>query len=137
MGQTSSVTSALDAIPLRRFDVGDGRWLWNSASAGRETEFIANEIFRDRCYEQHGISVRDGDVVIDAGANVGAFTISLIERCKGLTIVAVEPSPVTRTCLERNLADAPGRQRNEVRILPIALGARRDTLTLTYFPDAP
>ena len=31
-----------------------------------------------RCYSRHGIRVRDGDTVIDAGANVGLFTLFLL-----------------------------------------------------------
>lgn len=122
-------------IAIRPFDIA-GRRLWNSAAARRETEFIANEIFRDHCYEQHGIQIRDGDVVVDAGANIGVFTLSLLERFVRMKIVAVEPSPVSRACLERNLAPAR-RPKCDVRILDCALGAEAGRLKLTYFPNAP
>ena len=31
-----------------------------------------------RCYCRHGIRVRNGDTVIDAGANVGLFALFLL-----------------------------------------------------------
>lgn len=37
----------------------------------REATFIYKEIFKQRCYIQHGIMVRDGDICVDVGANVG------------------------------------------------------------------
>ncbi len=43
-----------------------------------QTRFIYEEIFVRRCYCRHGIRVRDGDTVIDAGANVGLFALFLL-----------------------------------------------------------
>ena len=43
-----------------------------------EARFIYDEIFVQRCYSKHGIRVRTGDTVIDAGANVGLFTLFLL-----------------------------------------------------------
>jgi len=43
-----------------------------------EARFIYDEIFLQRCYSKHGIRVRTGDTVIDAGANVGLFTLFLL-----------------------------------------------------------
>ena len=37
-----------------------------------EASFIYREIFEDRCYVQHGITVHDGSICVDVGANVGA-----------------------------------------------------------------
>lgn len=42
-----------------------------SAQAEMEGLFIHNEIFRNGCYGKHGINIRDGDTVVDVGANVG------------------------------------------------------------------
>ena len=43
-----------------------------------EAHFIYDEIFVQRCYSRHGIRVRAGDTVVDAGANVGLFTLFLL-----------------------------------------------------------
>jgi len=42
-----------------------------AARAEMEGLFIYNEIFRDGCYMKHGIQIKDGDTVVDIGANVG------------------------------------------------------------------
>ena len=42
-------------------------------SSHAEAAFIYNEIFEERCYIQHGISVRDGGVCVDVGANIGVI----------------------------------------------------------------
>ena len=40
-------------------------------SCSVEAAFIYEEIFEERCYIQHGIAVRDGDICVDVGANIG------------------------------------------------------------------
>jgi len=42
-----------------------------AARAEMEGLFIYNEIFKDGCYMKHGIQIKDGDTVVDIGANVG------------------------------------------------------------------
>lgn len=42
------------------------------ASSPSEVEFLYREIFEEQSYLQHGITVQDGDVVVDVGANIGA-----------------------------------------------------------------
>ena len=49
--------------------------------------------------KQHG--VREGDIVLDCGANVGVFVREALEH-RAARVVAVEPSPVNVECLRRN-----------------------------------
>jgi hypothetical protein len=94
-----------------------------AALVGSEAEvaFCCQEIFAPRGghaassssseggwgYLKHGIRVREGDVVVDVGANIGLFALYLdqvvMEEPEQLTIVAVEPAPRTFACLEYNL----------------------------------
>ncbi len=46
-----------------------------AARAEMEGLFIYNEIFRNGCYMKHGIQIRDGDTVVDIGANVGPHSL--------------------------------------------------------------
>ena len=39
-----------------------------------ETRFLYGEIVEERSYLRHGVEIRDGDIVFDAGANTGMFT---------------------------------------------------------------
>ena len=42
------------------------------ASSRSEVSFLYHEIFEEQSYLQHGITVQDGDVIVDVGANIGA-----------------------------------------------------------------
>ncbi|MGH9718748.1 MAG: FkbM family methyltransferase [Bryobacteraceae bacterium] len=46
-------------------------------------------------------SVRKGDVVLDCGAHVGVFTYMALQA-GAEKVVAIEPDPVNRVCLQRN-----------------------------------
>lgn len=88
-----------------------------AALAGSEAEvaFCCQEIFPARGreaaegwgYLRHGVVVREGDVVLDVGANIGLFALYLdqvvMEEPDCVTVVAVEPAPRTFAALEFNL----------------------------------
>lgn len=95
----------------------EGCCLTVAALAGSEAEvaFFCQEIFPPRAhgaagggwgYLRHGIVVRDGDVVLDVGANVGLFALYLdqvvMEEPDGVTVVAAEPAPRTFEALKYN-----------------------------------
>ena len=48
--------------------------------------------------------LRPGDTVLDVGANVGFYTLTLARRVPGLALHAFEPIPRTFAALERHLA---------------------------------
>lgn len=52
-------------------------------------------------YFHENASIRQGDVVLDCGANVGVFAREALRREAGV-VVAIEPSPVNIECLRRN-----------------------------------
>ncbi|MBK9168757.1 MAG: FkbM family methyltransferase [Bryobacterales bacterium] len=54
-------------------------------------------------YGQDSLGVRPGDIVLDCGANVGAFARAAL-RAGARTVVAIEPAPVNLECLRRNFA---------------------------------
>lgn len=63
------------------------------------------EVFQDMVYEKYW-SPKEGDIVIDAGAYVGAFSIRASELVgnKG-RVIAIEPEPKNLSYLKRNLAN--------------------------------
>jgi iturin family lipopeptide synthetase A len=67
-----------------------------------ETDYIYNEIFVLQAYLRHGITVNDGDVIVDAGANIGLFTVFMNRIAHNLKVFAFEPNPATFACLEAN-----------------------------------
>lgn len=70
-------------------------------------------------------------IVVDAGANIGAFTIPLAHVCK--MVYAIEPQAEVREVLERNVADYG---LDNVAIVPYALGDKQETRYYTPNPLA-
>lgn len=62
--------------------------------------FLLWEQMRD-IYEPEGHEVRKGDIVLDCGANIGAFTRKALSRGASL-VVAIEPAPQTIAAFRRN-----------------------------------
>jgi amino acid adenylation domain-containing protein/FkbM family methyltransferase len=94
-----------------------------------ETEYIYNEIFVLQAYLRHGITIRDGDCIVDVGANIGLFTVFASRLARNLRIVACEPNPAAFACLEANAA-AWGAG---VRCLPLGLSRESGSAELTWF----
>lgn len=93
---------------------------------------LYREIFHDRCWLQGGLRLAPGDVVFDVGANIGLTTLFLHREERSLEIYAFEPAPAPYRALVENMALHGVRG----RALNVALGDRRGTAELTYYPDA-
>jgi amino acid adenylation domain-containing protein/FkbM family methyltransferase len=94
-----------------------------------ETDYIYNEIFVLQAYLRHGITIGDGDCIVDAGANVGLFTVFASRLARDLRIFAFEPNPAAFACLKAN-AEAWGRG---VKCLPLGLSRANGSAELTFF----
>ena len=86
-----------------------------------ESDFIFDEIFIRRVYVQNGITVTDGSVIVDVGANIGLFALFFASEAKHLKILCVEPLPPIYSVLRRNLAGLM-RQNHSIHTLQIAIG---------------
>jgi FkbM family methyltransferase len=87
------------------------------------------EIFVREDYTHSGFySPKDGDVVLDVGANIGTFTLSQLAKCSTLKVHAFEPSEKTRARLQMNL-DANHFQQS-VTIHPFGLSDASKVLIL-------
>ncbi|EPH43855.1 hypothetical protein STRAU_3083 [Streptomyces aurantiacus JA 4570] len=69
-----------------------------------ETDFVYDEIFTHLEYLRNGITIEDGDTVVDVGANIGLFTLFAGSRCPDARIYAFEPIPPVFDSLRRNVA---------------------------------
>ena len=56
-----------------------------------ETDFMYKEIFEERTYARHGITLRERACIFDVGANIGLFTLFAGRMCKDAVIYAFEP----------------------------------------------
>eukprot|EP01065_Artemidia_motanka_P014717 TRINITY_DN18558_c0_g1_i1.p1 TRINITY_DN18558_c0_g1~~TRINITY_DN18558_c0_g1_i1.p1 ORF type:complete len:293 (+),score=47.77 TRINITY_DN18558_c0_g1_i1:89-880(+) len=102
-----------------------------------EAEFFFNEIWKRRLYLRHGLTLPPGAVVIDAGANIGAFSLFCLQESPTATVHCFEPASVCRKALRRNLRRWIWT--GQVRVYSCALGAAGDRPVdvLCYLPDAP
>ncbi|MGC8947330.1 MAG: FkbM family methyltransferase [Anaerolineae bacterium] len=65
--------------------------------------WIAKETFLDRFYERYGTVVQDGWVVVDIGAGIGDFSISVAKGRPSTRVYAFEPFPESFALLQENL----------------------------------
>jgi len=94
-----------------------------------ETDYLYGEIFEDQCYLKHGISLRDGDTVVDVGANIGLFSLFVMSRCANARIFAFEPAPAVYELLKANCeAYGPG-----ARAFNLGVADRPKTERFTFY----
>ena len=87
---------------MRLWETPEGQF-WISAGDKRGEELtllLAEQMIH--IYGDGAAGVQPGDIVIDCGAHIGLFTREALSRGAKL-VVAVEPAPLTRLLLERNL----------------------------------
>ena len=96
-----------------------------------ETDWLYSEIFEDQAYGRHGITLAEGDCVIDAGANIGLFTLFAGTRFPNVRIYSFEPGPPTFEMLRRNVE----RHGLNARIFQCALSDHAGEATFTFYPQ--
>ncbi|MFB7918552.1 amino acid adenylation domain-containing protein [Streptomyces sp. NPDC056061] len=99
----------------------------------RETDFLYAEIFDAEVYRQHGITVPENACIIDAGANIGLFTLSVATRYPTARVYAFEPAAPTAAALQANVL-ANGCDNVHVRVQ--GLSERPGPATLTFYPHS-
>lgn len=96
-----------------------------------ETDLLFEEIFVSRSYTRHGVSISDGDIVFDVGANIGLFTLFTLLAAPLARVFAFEPSAVVHDLLRANLS----RHGMTAHVYRMALSARAGEAVFTYYPD--
>ncbi len=82
-------------------------------------------------YGWNGHGVKQGDVVLDCGANVGVFTRASLAAGAKL-VVAIEPAPENIECLRRNFSEEI--QANRVIVYPKGVWDKDDFLEMHVDP---
>ncbi|MGW4801779.1 FkbM family methyltransferase, partial [Nonomuraea sp. NPDC004297] len=98
-----------------------------------ESDFMYEEIFEREIYLRHGIGLPANAYVIDAGANVGLFALSVAARHPDARVLAFEPALPTAGLLRANLR-ANGCRNVTVRVQ--GLSDHTGTATLTWYPHS-
>lgn len=65
--------------------------------------FQLTEIVGERTYLRHGVEVREGDVVLDVGANVGVASVFFASECRAALVHSFEPVRPIFEILRENL----------------------------------
>jgi FkbM family methyltransferase len=99
----------------------------------RELDLLLHEIFEKKPYTRHGIVLKDGDCVVDLGANMGLFSLWCTHQAKHLQIYACEPIRPLYELARINLEDSKG---CNIRVEQLGVGLRSELRELTYFPKA-
>lgn len=103
-----------------------------------ESEFLYYEIFINKSYF-YGLTLSEGDLIIDAGANIGLFSLYCLSKLKNLKICAFEPIQPIYDVLKRNLNGYfQNNNQNDLKLFNFALGSKNEMNQLFYyFPSAP
>jgi FkbM family methyltransferase len=102
------------------------------AKTDSEIKFLYKEIFIDSCYLKHGVKVENGNTVIDVGANLGLFSLSLARSLDNLTIYAFEPVPPIYECLVKNTS-----QYRNVHPINMGIAEMEKEYSITFMPYTP
>jgi FkbM family methyltransferase len=111
------------------WDTPRGRY-WMPAGSDFVLPFNLAEQQR-QIYGKGERAVRSGDVVLDCGANVGAFVREAL-NAGASAVVAVEPAPENVECLRRNFAAEIAARK--VLLYPKGVWDKDDVLTLQVVP---
>lgn len=99
-------------------------------------EVVVDEIFKQNVYHLRDDMITDSGVVIDLGANIGAFTIEILRRAKHngkpVTIYAIEPEPSNLEMLYKNIqANQHIIEDSKVIVVPLAIGGEAGTVKIS------
>jgi amino acid adenylation domain-containing protein/FkbM family methyltransferase len=97
-----------------------------------ETDFMYHEIFEERSYMKHGITLPEGACIFDIGANIGVFSLFALRNCKNARIYAFEPLPPAHRLLALNTSLYKG----HCQTFECGIGSVEGEVDFTYYPHA-
>lgn len=85
-------------------------------------------------YLQNGITIKDGDIVFDVGANIGVFGLRAIQKGKNVHVYCFEPIPDISNVLTKNATEFG---KGHIRVLAHGVSNEPSLAIFTYFPNTP
>ncbi len=95
-----------------------------------EIDFMYREIFLDRSYLKHGITLGRGACVFDIGANIGLFSLFVHHVCQDAEVYAFEPIPTICELLRLNTSIHGA----NVKVFDCGIGGEESEAVFTYYP---
>ncbi|KAK2616730.1 hypothetical protein QQS21_000342 [Conoideocrella luteorostrata] len=120
------------ASALQKVELPDGFAVYASSGATMETKFIYKEIFQDKCYDI--ASFPKDAFMIDAGGNIGMFSLYMKKQYPSAKIMAFEPAPDTFKTFQQNMKL---HNISDVEVHQCGLGRDNSEETLTFYPHMP
>jgi FkbM family methyltransferase len=115
----------------RLIEVASGERIYGTSPI--DVRFLYREIFEWGSYR--GLALPERPLVVDAGANVGLFTLFLKRQCPDARVLAFEPVPQLAEAARRNVAHFG---LTDVTVHTIALGAApASAVRLRHYPLRP
>ncbi len=97
----------------------------------RDTLMVYRDIFEDDCYRRSGVTIHDGDCILDVGANTGLFVLYLNKILSNARVYAFEPVPETFRVLRRNVER---HNRLTIQLFNVGLSHRPGQVSFTHYP---
>jgi FkbM family methyltransferase len=94
-----------------------------------EMLFCYKEIFVSGAYQNPLIKIKDGDAILDVGANIGLFMHYITRQCARSTIYAFEPIPRICKVLAENARSISG---HDVHVFSCGLSDKPGEATFTF-----
>ena len=92
--------------------------------------YIYNEIYGDEVYLYGGMEIKEGDTILDIGANIGLFSRYISSQAKNLRIFTFEPVPPIFEVLVKNVENIPASVTN----FNFGLGEKKEKIEFNYYP---
>ena len=85
-------------------------------------------------YLKNGISINNGDTIIDVGANIGMFGHKLTRQYSDIKIIAFEPVDSIFKVLQQNVKSS---KNSQYQIFPYGLSNNNESKNIVYYPNSP
>jgi amino acid adenylation domain-containing protein/FkbM family methyltransferase len=95
----------------------------------KEADAAYEQIFVEQAYLRHGISIKDGDCIVDVGADIGIFAVFAGRLANNLRMFCLEADPKKFECLTLNT----GAWAQGVQCLPFGTGYEARSAEAEYF----
>jgi amino acid adenylation domain-containing protein/FkbM family methyltransferase len=96
-----------------------------------EVDVLYDEIFVDRIYHRCGLTINDGDIVFDVGANIGLFSLYTGLYYDNVQVFAFEPVPEVFEIMKANTQ----LYNINVKAFDHGLSNEEQKISFTYYPN--
>jgi FkbM family methyltransferase len=97
-----------------------------------EADYFYEDIFQNRVYLKHGITLRDRATIFDVGANIGMFSLFAAQNCNNPTIYCFEPAPPLFEILRLNTTF----YKVNAKLFNFGISNETKTATFTFYPNS-